>query len=344
MSKCTAPIQGHQGDTEAARACPVHGRGPIRQAGPAGPPPPSAPSQGRPAEPFVDLKYWDNGTLFSEQHFVGETLHNEEGPAWIAYGRAGGTVIAEIWMANGKKHRDGEPAAISYGGDGSVRSEEWCLDGVRQRPDGGPVATRYRPDGSVESESWLEGESGNERKVDYREDGGVARVSKLQNEPGRGATPGSDDSPAITTYREDGSVESEEYFPRGQPRPLSDTPAKINYRSDGSVESEEWREGDDGVGRRRVGPLSINHAEDGTTVESWEPRAAHLPVRLVRDPDGKITDSSWRHDLPSPIDDEKYAAEYQHQSDRAEAEGKRLLSDRPLSPERILGATRRLAG
>ena len=345
MSRCSAPIEGHQGDTKAARACPVHGG--AKSALPrAEVPPPSASMPVVPAEPSVEREYRDDGTLLWEQHYVGDVLHNEEGPSWVWYREDGETVGAEIWFADGVKHREGAPAATTFYEDGSPRGEEWCLRGDPARPDGGPTRTMYRPDGSVASEVFVGEVLGHEREVSYFDNGDTASVTERRGEAQRGTLSHSDDGPARVTFHPDGSVASEEWLDNGAATHRENLPYRVEYRPDGSVASEEWPD-KEGSPASDLTPVKVLYSPDGRAKELW-PRHPEmdLPLSVWRDADGAITGSRWRDE-----DDSDGAAKerrkvreaaFQRLLDSAEADGKEFGTGRPCSPDRTVGARRRM--
>jgi len=58
-----------------------------------------------------------------------ETLHREDGPAWIEYYYGTNKIFSEEYYINGKMHRENGPACIFYDNNGNTEFEDYYLDG-----------------------------------------------------------------------------------------------------------------------------------------------------------------------------------------------------------------------
>ena len=156
----------------------MHGRQASREVSPAAVAAP-VPSDG----PTLVERY-DDGTIKSEEWYVGEVSHRADGPAHVRY-YPDGSVEYEAWHVDDKHHRIDGPAVVGYRPDGTIKFEEWLVDDKHHRIDG-PAVVWYHPDGTVESEAWF-----------------------VDGEPHR------TDGPANVQYHPDGTVESETWFVDG---------------------------------------------------------------------------------------------------------------------------------
>lgn len=100
-------------------------------------------------------------TLTSETYLVNDTIHRDEGPAYITYDYDG--ILSESYFNNGKLHRDNGPAFIMYNNtikngklsDKFVQEERWYEHDKLHREDG-PAMTMFSNDGDILYERWCQ--------------------------------------------------------------------------------------------------------------------------------------------------------------------------------------------
>ena len=79
-------------------------------------------------EPKVKIEYYDNGQKKSENWFLNDKLHREDGPAYQQW-YENGQKDNEGWYLNGKIHREDGPAYQYWYENGQMKYEEWYLNG-----------------------------------------------------------------------------------------------------------------------------------------------------------------------------------------------------------------------
>ena len=75
------------------------------------------------------IYYYSDGKIRSEQYFLNNKFHREDGPAIIYY-YDNGKIVFEQYCLNDKRHREDGPAYISYYPDGKIERESYYLNGI----------------------------------------------------------------------------------------------------------------------------------------------------------------------------------------------------------------------
>ena len=75
------------------------------------------------------ITYYSDGKIRSEQYFLNNKFHREDGPALIFYDKDG-SICSEYYYLNGKCHRENGPAFISYYKNGKIQYENYFLNDV----------------------------------------------------------------------------------------------------------------------------------------------------------------------------------------------------------------------
>jgi len=77
----------------------------------------------------VKIHYPDNGKKWSEQWFLNDKYHREDGPAYQEW-YDNGQKYQEEWYLNGQLHRKDGPAIQLWFSNGLKCSEDWYFNGV----------------------------------------------------------------------------------------------------------------------------------------------------------------------------------------------------------------------